>query len=51
MDICEVVWGSTIFYAALDEPALVKELLELAVATYTAFLRKWEQSRAVPDGG
>ncbi len=43
MDICEVVWGSTIFYAALDEPALVKELLELAVATYVAFMRKWEK--------
>ncbi len=43
MDICEVVWGSTIFYAALDEPALVKDLLELAVQTYIAFMRKWEQ--------
>jgi len=43
MDICEVLWGSTIFYATLDEPALVKDLLELAVATYTAFLREWEK--------
>jgi hypothetical protein len=43
MDICEVVWGSTIFYAALDEPALVKDLLELAVATYTTFMREWEK--------
>jgi hypothetical protein len=42
MDICEVVWGSTIFYATRDEPVLVKEFLELACATYTAFLRKWE---------
>ncbi len=43
MDICEVVWGSAIFYAARDEPALVKELLNLACATYTAFMRAWEQ--------
>ena len=43
MDICEVVWGSTIFYATRDEPALVKELLELAVATYIAFMREWEK--------
>ena len=43
MDICEVVWGSAIFYATRDEPALVKDLLELACATYTAFLRAWEQ--------
>jgi len=37
-----VVWGSTIFYATRDEPALVKEFLELVCATYTAFLHKWE---------
>lgn len=51
MDICEVIWGSTIFYAARDEPALVKELLELAVATYIAFMREWEQIVPFrPDG-
>lgn len=51
MDICEVIWGSTIFYAARDEPALVKELLELAVATYIAFMRTWEQIVPFhPDG-
>lgn len=51
MDICEVVWGSTIFYAALDDPGLVKELLELAVATYIAFMRAWEQIVPFrPDG-
>ena len=46
MDICEVVWGSAIFYAIRDEPALVKDLLELAVETYIAFMRQWE--RIVP---
>jgi hypothetical protein len=46
MDICEVVWGSTIFYAAYDDPALVHDLLRLAVETYTCFLRAWE--RIVP---
>lgn len=51
MDICEVIWGSTIFYAARDEPALVKELLELTVATYIAFMREWEQIVPFrPDG-
>lgn len=43
MDICEVVWGSTIFYAVRDDPALVHDLLALAVATYTQFLREWEK--------
>ncbi len=46
MDICEVVWGSTIFYAVRDEPGLVHDMLALAVETYTAFLRAWE--RIVP---
>lgn len=46
MDICEVVWGSSIFYATRDEPALVKEMLALVVATYSAFMRAWE--RIVP---
>ncbi len=51
MDICEVVWGSTIFYAVQDDPTLVKELLELAVQTYIAFMRKWEQIAPFrPDG-
>jgi hypothetical protein len=43
MDICEVVWGSSMFYAALDDPALVRDFLELAVQTYIAFMRQWEQ--------
>jgi hypothetical protein len=43
MDICEVVWGSTIFYAAYDEPDLVHALLSLATDTYIAFLQRWEQ--------
>lgn len=42
MDICEVVWGSTIFYAAYDDPPLVHDMLGLAVETYTCFLRAWE---------
>jgi hypothetical protein len=41
MDICEVVWGSTIFYALYDRPDLVKALLELVTETYTRFMRAW----------
>lgn len=51
MDICEVIWGSTIFYAAYDEPELIKELLELACATYTAFLREWLKIVPFRPGG
>lgn len=41
MDVCEVVWGSSLFYAFYDDPGLVKALLELVVETYIAFLRAW----------
>jgi hypothetical protein len=41
MDICEVVWGSTIFYAIYDQPDLVQALLEVVTETYIRFMRAW----------
>lgn len=41
MDICEVVWGSTIFYSLYDQPDLVKALLEIVTETYIKFMRAW----------
>jgi hypothetical protein len=41
MDICEVVWGSTIFYAMYDQPKLVHALLEVVTQTYLRFMRAW----------
>jgi hypothetical protein len=41
MDICEVVWGSSIFYALFDQPDLVKALLEIVTETYVRFMRAW----------
>jgi hypothetical protein len=41
MDICEVVWGSTIFYAMVDQPELVHALLEVVTETYIRFMRAW----------
>lgn len=43
LDICEIVWGSGIFVAFYEEPELVRDFLELATETYTAFLRQWEK--------
>lgn len=42
MDICELLWGSRIFYAVIEEPQLVHELLEVVTETYVAFLQEWE---------
>jgi len=51
MDICEVVWGSTIFYSTYDEPNLIKDLLELATETYITFMRTWEKIVPFRRGG
>jgi len=40
-DICEVVWGSDIFYALHDTPDLVKRFLSLITDTYVAFMDAW----------
>jgi uroporphyrinogen-III decarboxylase len=41
MDICEVVWGSSMFYALYDQPDLVHELLEIVTQTYLNFMHAW----------
>jgi len=41
MDIAELLWGSTIFVDAIDQPELVHALLDLISTTYTGFLRAW----------
>lgn len=43
IDICELIWGSSLFIAIYDEPDLVHELLALIVETYIAFMRTWEK--------
>ncbi|MHC4788947.1 MAG: uroporphyrinogen decarboxylase family protein [Planctomycetota bacterium] len=50
MDVVELLWGSSFFYALHDEPALVRELLEMATATYIAFMRAWERVVPFRDG-
>ncbi|MBT3379506.1 MAG: hypothetical protein HN742_42695 [Lentisphaerae bacterium] len=42
MDVCEVVWGSSLFLALFDNPELVKSLLDLVTQTYIAFMREWQ---------
>ena len=43
LDICEVLWGSSMFLHFYDSPILIKTFLNLIVATYIAFLKKWQQ--------
>lgn len=51
MDICEVVWGSTIFYSLYDQPDLVKALLEIVTETYIRFMRAWTEIVPFRAGG
>lgn len=41
MDICELLWGSGIFYELVDQPGLVHQALKLITETYIAFMREW----------
>jgi hypothetical protein len=41
MDICELLWGSSIFVALVEAPDLVIQLLELVTDTYIAFMHAW----------
>jgi hypothetical protein len=41
MDVCELLWGSSLFVALVEAPDLVTALLELVTDTYTAFMNAW----------
>ena len=41
MDVCEMLWGSEIFYAIYDNASLLHKLLRNVTDSYIAFLRKW----------
>jgi hypothetical protein len=43
MDICELLWGSSMFMALIEAPDLVKQLLELVTETYIAYMNAWTQ--------
>jgi len=43
MDICEVLWGSSLFLDIVDKPDLVKEFLSLVTETYIQFMQAWMQ--------
>jgi hypothetical protein len=41
MDVCEVIWGSSIFLGAYDEPELLHRLLALVTDAYERFMHAW----------
>jgi hypothetical protein len=51
LDVAEVVWGSSIFYALYDQPDLVKAFLELITEAYIQFMRAWRERVPPARGG
>ena len=49
MDVCELLWGSSLFIDVLDHPDLVHALLSLITETYIRFMREWD--KLAPGGG
>ncbi|MDF1516015.1 MAG: uroporphyrinogen decarboxylase family protein [Anaerolineae bacterium] len=49
MDICELLWGSSLFVALVEAPDLVTQLLDLVTDTYIAYMRAW--TKMVPFEG
>lgn len=43
MDICELLWGSSLFMALIEAPELVTALLELVTETYIAYMDAWTE--------
>ena len=41
MDICELLWGASLFVDLYDVPDMVKQLLEIVTETYIRFMKDW----------
>ena len=42
MDLCEMLWGSSIFVDSYDYPELLHQLLQLVTDTYRLYMHEWE---------
>ncbi|MHC4871263.1 MAG: hypothetical protein ACYTFY_05415 [Planctomycetota bacterium] len=43
IDICEVLWGSNLFYDLYDDSDMVKEFLAIITDTYIKFIKEWQK--------
>ncbi|MCX7804027.1 MAG: uroporphyrinogen decarboxylase family protein [Planctomycetota bacterium] len=50
IDVCELLWGSELFLALVDDADLVKSFLELITDTYIRFMRKWMDAVGATPG-
>ncbi len=43
MNICEMLWGSSLYLDLYDKPDLVRDFLSLITETYIRFMRRWNE--------
>jgi hypothetical protein len=48
MNVCEMLWGSSLYVDLYDKPDLVRDFLSLITETYIAFMKRWNE--VVPVG-
>jgi len=41
IDVVELLWGSSMFYAFYDRPEMIKAVADLVTETYIRFLKRW----------
>lgn len=41
MNVCEMLWGSSLYVDLYDQPELIKDFLSLIAETYIRFMRRW----------
>jgi len=43
MNVCEMLWGSSLYVDLYDKPDFVKDFLSLITETYIRFMRQWNE--------
>jgi hypothetical protein len=43
MNVCEMLWGSSLYLDLYDKPDLVRDFLALITESYIRFLRRWNE--------
>jgi len=43
MNVCEMLWGSSLYLDLYDKPDLVRDFLSLITETYIRFMRRWNE--------
>jgi len=49
MDICEMLWGSSLFVDLIDRPEEVHRVLGVLTETYLAFMKRWDETVGASD--